>query len=239
MRFSVIVFASGIVMALSFWCAPAWAGHGYYLHASVGRSQYVDGLQGWMMETGNAYGWERDGFSKSAWSVSGGIGKFIFENVSVGAQLTYGDADLEEKEGKWLRIPGTYTYTYRTAQKKIDTDIYEALVNVTVWIPRQTGLFMGVGFGISRSTVDLEYAWLSKYKWDGSGTVGELFSGFQITLDNELMLFSKFGYALRDFGTVEAIHAIEGTEPMEMDFSGWFVEIGFGGHTRRPWYPPK
>lgn len=239
MRQSLISIAVLTASLSLFNTSTAQATHGYYLRASIGRSSHMDGLNRWMAGPGGEYGWKNDRFPTSALSVSGGLGKFIFENIALGARLNYQDADLEIETGGqniWQVLFGGGT---PRRQRKCDTDIYEAMINVSVWIPRQSGFFAGCGAGISRCTIDLEYDENPRYRWNSSGPVFELFSGFQVTWENEFMLFSRFGYAVRDFGAVEGRRAIEGFEAMDMDFSGWFVEIGFGGHTRRPWYPPR
>ncbi|UCG53424.1 MAG: hypothetical protein JSW58_07680 [Candidatus Latescibacterota bacterium] len=223
-------------------CAEGFRSHGYYLRAAVGSAHHDVGKVNDLISKIEQWEGERlNRLSGTALMISGGLGMFVSRNLSVGIRLNYQNNDEEFMQR--ITVAGTDVSFLR--EETFDTDVLEGLITASVWIPRQSGLMLGAGCGISRVSVDIQLSDGGNRRvgaWSASDLVFELFSGAQITLRNELMVFLRFGYASRDFGTVQETVYRGSDAPvfgLDADFSGWFVEIGFGGHTRRAWSPPR
>jgi hypothetical protein len=218
--------------------ADDFRSQGYYLRAAVGSAHHDVGKVNDLISKVEQWEGERlNRLSGAALMISGGLGMFVSRNLSVGVRLNYQNNDEEFIQR--ITVADTDVSVFR--EETFDTDVLEGLIIASAWIPRQSGFMIGGGCGISRFSVDMQLAGDGSRRngtWAASGLVFELFSGVQITFRNELMVFSRFGYAHRDFGTVEEKIFRGGDAPVfgfDADFSGFFVEIGFGGHTRRSW----
>ncbi|MEJ2721831.1 MAG: outer membrane beta-barrel protein [bacterium] len=215
MRPFIIVLLSMICSTNGFFSGAAQAARGYYLQGSIGGSdQKAIGSIHPDLNFARVY--------------SGELGMFVTDNAALGLRLSIQDNDLSTARVDWAG--------FKVNRAEFNTNVYEAVARASVWIPRQSGLLLGVGAGLSHFTSDTG---ISSPKRSASAPMFELFSGLQFTFPNELMANCRVGYAYRDLGMVEAWYGETNSDPLDLDLSGWFFEIGIGGHTRRGWSPPK
>jgi len=226
------MFKSRVVSTLlsfSILCLFASVSHalrGYYLQASLGETQQrtIQTLRS-------------DLTLDNAWTASGELGMFVIDNVALGLQFGFQNNDAADYEIDWFGSdrPGVYAVG-KIRRWKIDTNLYELKLRSSVWIPRQSGLMLGVGAGVGHFSSNTG---VSSPIRSANAPVFELFAGLQHTFANEFMLFCRLGYAHRDFGTVDANFGHMSIDPIDLDLSGWFLEIGLGGNTRRGWSSAK
>lgn len=200
---------------------------GYYLRGALGTANPdLDGINDRIAARSDLL----QPFSGKALTVSGEIGMFVLEPVSLGIRIAYQDNDQEDFHctGAFFGLVCVQGITH-----EVDTDIFEVLASVSVWGPRKTGLLLGANVGISRISVEECHSGAGRadYTWQEVGGVVELFTGFQYTWASEFMMFVEIGYSLRDLGIVD--EKFDTGETLDMDFSAWFIELGIGGHTKR------
>jgi hypothetical protein len=228
MRYSIIFSASVAVVLIGVISPAAFAARGYYLQAGIGGADQAA-----------IHAIHPD--LSQARVYSGELGMFVTNHTALGIRLSFqnNDASESKRELKYRgrSASGSYVYSYDKVKLwEINTNIYEAVVRASVWVPRQMGIMLGAGAGLSHFTSDTG---ISSARRSAAAPVYEVFSGGQVTAFNEFIVFFRFGYAYRDFGTVEATYGHTSSDPLDLDMSGWFFEIGLGGHTRRPWSPAE
>jgi len=128
----------------------------------------------------------------------------------------------------------------------MDYKVFDLVADVSVAIPSRSGLLLGARAGLSWASIN---RWTDEWDCTGSSTsltcstfksdkanwstgsgVVELYSGGQVYISDKFVPFLRAGYAFRDFGSVGKEGF--GPDPVNLDFSGWFAEIGFGGILR-------
>lgn len=125
-------------------------------------------------------------------------------------------------------------------------NVFDLVADMSFAIPSRSGLIVGARAGLSWASVNrwreefdcaggfptltCTYTEEDKVNWSGGAGVVEVYSGGQFYLSDKFVPFLRAGYAMRDLGTVGELG--RGPDPVDLDFSGWFVEIGFGGVIR-------
>jgi hypothetical protein len=122
---------------------------------------------------------------------------------------------------------------------ELDYNVFDLVVDVSYAIPDRTGVLVGARGGVSWGSVT---RWTApsgatggseregEVSWDGSSGVVELFTGAQYYISDRAVPSVRVGYAFRDYGEVG--EAGVGFDPVDLNFGGWFIEIGFEGYLR-------
>ncbi|UCH84491.1 MAG: outer membrane beta-barrel protein [Candidatus Latescibacterota bacterium] len=212
---SLTVLYSKIILTAILWLfsTTSQAAHGYFLQLGLGAAEQKD-----------IHTLHNDLTLDAAMTFAGEIGMFVTENTALGVRLSFHDNDNSDARADWPHR--------KIVRWKINTNLYEAALRASIWIPRQSGVILGGGAGIGHFTSDTG---VGSARRTATAPIFEVFSGFQHTFSNEFMMHCRFGYAHRDFGWVEAKYGHTSSDPRDINLSGWFVEIGLGGHTNRPW----
>jgi hypothetical protein len=161
-----------------------------------------------------------------------GLGVLFTEWLSAGGRFVYHGTEYESNIGLGYR-----------------TQIVELLGDISLTIPSPSGVELGVRGGMSWGSVtEWQEETISGFllsitrkqntwRWSPSTTVLELYAGAKIYISDKAGPFLRVGYSFRDFGDVTASGRAPGSEAVgrpvvNLDFSGWFVELGFGGILR-------
>jgi hypothetical protein len=102
----------------------------------------------------------------------------------------------------------------------------EGLLDLRAWYPTTLGGMFGVAYGASRATFKQDTA--GRFEWSDTAPVAMFYTGVQFHPGegNGLMVTSRVGYAMRDYGTLD--DDLGQGDSVDLDLSGWFVDVGFG-----------
>jgi len=197
----------------------------------------VEGYEGWYMRfAGGGTMYELD-------LAEGSNGGFILA-VDAGALF-----------GQSLWMGGRFAWQHGDNGPVVDlsdagyvVEIFDVVFDMSATIPSQTGVLLGVRGGVS-----WEYTNLWNPRGGGSGLISfgsgggkekstiswpsvtgvvELYSGGQFHITDKIVPFFRVGYSFRDFGRVQAQPKMSDPPDLDLDFSGWFVEVGICGIQR-------
>ena len=213
----------------------AFAGsrEGTYMRFSIGQS-HIDlvGLSEKLNEVSQARG-------AVGPPINGETTAMVF-GFDVGALIT----DSFAVGGRFAWHHGKLTANSVAGKRGFDFNVFELLGDVSVVVPSRSGVIFGARAGIGFDSVgqwgessrDVFFGLRTTTKKDGSTWstitgVLELYSGLQLHVSNKFVPFLRGGYSSRDFGDSSGFN--DNSEPLNRDYSGWFVEVGFGGVLRK------
>lgn len=160
--------------------------------------------------------WQREQLERAGRNASLEFGVFFVKAVSMGLRYEYHSAEYYHTVSGWFGP--TRSVQYKT---RID----EILVDLRAWMPPRRGALLGFAGGYSKGELNGE-----SDTWSNTGGVYQFYTGGQFAPGegNTWLVVMRAGYALRNYGTTQASNSSP-NGPVDLDMSGWFVELSVGG----------
>jgi len=160
--------------------------------------------------------WQNEHMERAGNNASLELGAFFVKAVSMGLRYEYHSAEYYFPSSGWFGP--TRSVLYKT---RID----EVLVDLRAWMPPRRGVLVGLAGGWGKGKLDGDFD-----RWSNTGGVYQFYAGahFAPGEGNTWLVVMRAGYSLRNYGTTEDPN-FHPNEPIELDMSGWFFELGVGG----------
>lgn len=187
-------------------------GNAAYLTLGVGALDLAnDPAEARYAQVGDIAALERDGRNASL-----DFGVFFVKAISMGLRYEYHSADY------YTKVSGFFGPSRDVHYK---TRVDEVLVDLRAWMPPRRGFLLGFAGGYSKGKMDGDAD-----RWSNAGAAYQFYTGGQFAMGegNTLLVVLRVGYALRDYGITED-PTYHPDDPIELDMSGWFVELNAGG----------